>query len=310
MVHQGNGSVATGVVFGLITALIWGAWPVVSGLGLQNTLTAYDITALRFGVAGIVLFPVLWKRGLRNVEPKAIALMVCGAGSPYVLLSVFGLTFAPAGHFGVVTPSSMLVFASIGGWLVLGERPGLNRFIGLIAIISGVVLIGWEGMRQGSADAWIGELIFVCCGFLWATYTITSRAFKVEPLHATALVSVFSMIIYLPFYFGMGLSNLSGLTLMEITVQGVFHGIITAVVALLCYTRSVAILGAGRGAVFAALVPGTAMLMAWPALGERPHFLGVMGLITVTCGMIYSIKPTRNALNSGKGVNLLPRFRQ
>jgi len=300
MTHQDKGSVALGVVFGLITALIWGAWPVISGLALEQKLNAYDVTALRFGVSGMVLLPYLLKRGLKGAHWQAIVLMVCGAGAPYVLLAVWGLGFAPAGHFGVVTPSCMLISASIGGWLVLGDRPGMNRLIGLGGIIVGVSLIGWEGLTLGGPQAWKGELIFMGCGLLWATYTVSSRAYKVEPLYATALVSVTSMFLYLPFYFFSGVSNLWEASLLEVTTQGLFHGILTAIVGLLCYTRCVAILGAGRGAAFAALVPGVALILAYPILGEVPHLRAILGLIAVTGGMIYSIKPSKTSIQ-GRG---------
>ena len=53
-------------------------------LGITTTLTASDLTALRFAVAGVVLFPVVLRRGLafsRLGWPGFMAVVI-GAGFP------------------------------------------------------------------------------------------------------------------------------------------------------------------------------------------------------------------------------------
>ena len=125
-----------GVACGLAAALIWGAWPVVSRLGVQQTLTPYDITALRFGVAGLILLPIVWRRGAAGLGWARAAVLACAAGIPYALTMMVGLSIAPAGHAGVITPSAMLVCSTLGGWLVLGDRPTPTRLAGLAVILS------------------------------------------------------------------------------------------------------------------------------------------------------------------------------
>jgi drug/metabolite transporter (DMT)-like permease len=75
----------------------------------------------------------------------------------------------------------------------------------------------------------------------------------------------------------------------EIAIQAVFQGVLSAIVALLAYTRAVAILGAARGAVFAALVPAFALLLAIPLLAERPTPLQLTGVAFVTVGMLLAL---------------------
>jgi drug/metabolite transporter (DMT)-like permease len=64
---------------------------------------------------------------------------------------------------------------------------------------------------------------------------------------------------------------------------------LSAVVALLLYTRGVAILGAARGAVFAALVPTFSLLLAVPLLHETPSGLQLVGVVFVTAGMLFAL---------------------
>jgi len=282
-------SFSSGAVYGTLAALIWGAWPVVSRLGVEQTLTPFDIAALRFGVAGIVLLPLLMRRGTGGASWLGITLLAGGAGVPYVLIMVGGLTMAPAGHAGVLTPSCMLVFSTLGSWLFLGDRLNRGRACGLAVIIGGVVMIGWQGLSNGGADTWTGDLMFVGGGLLWACYTVTSRTFSFDPIHATALVSVISMVLYLPAYLILGTPNLAAAPITEVGLHAVFQGLFAGILALFFYTRSVIILGAARGAVFAALVPGVAMLLAFPVLSEVPSPLELVGVVTVTVGMFYAL---------------------
>ena len=54
---------ARGALYGLAAVSIWSAWIVVARLGLRTSLTPWDIAALRFGVAGILLLPYVLVKG-------------------------------------------------------------------------------------------------------------------------------------------------------------------------------------------------------------------------------------------------------
>lgn len=276
-----------GIIYGLMAALLWGAWPVVSSLGLQNkTLTPYDITALRFGVSGIILLPLILKRGFKGIGLPGGLLCAFGAGAPYTILTITGLKFAPASHMGIITPSCVMTLSTIGGWFILGDRPNRSRLLGLAVIILGVALLGWSGLAITGDNQWIGHLLFVAGGGCWAIYTVAAKYFMVEPLHATALVAVLSMVIYLPFYFIFGDSQIFVAPIEEILFQGVFQGIGSAILALLFYTKAVALLGAARSAMFGALVPGIAVILALPVLGIIPTVIDITGVSIVTIGMV------------------------
>ena len=51
------GDYIRGALYGLAAVSIWSGWIVVARLGLQTSLTPWDIAALRFGVAGLLLLP-------------------------------------------------------------------------------------------------------------------------------------------------------------------------------------------------------------------------------------------------------------
>ncbi len=289
MGKSANESLAVGIAFGLAGALIWGTWPVISRLGVQQTMTAFDIVALRFAVAGPLLLPLLMRRGIASVGWPGALLLSAGAGVPYVLLVVVGLVFAPATHFGVITPSAMLTFSTLGGWLFLGDKPSTARLGGLIVILAGVALIGWQAQPSSGDRAWIGDVMFATGGLFWAVYTVGGRYWQVESLHATALVAVLSMIVYLPLYLIFAESRILEAPVSEVLFQGVYQGVLTSIVALLFFTRAVSILGAGRGAMFGALIPGLTVILSFPVLGEIPTWQELAGVVAVSVGMVVAL---------------------
>ena len=51
-----------GAAFGVAAAAIWAGWSAVTRLAVTTSLDAWDIAALRFGVAGLILAPVVARR--------------------------------------------------------------------------------------------------------------------------------------------------------------------------------------------------------------------------------------------------------
>jgi hypothetical protein len=53
-----------GSLYGLAAVSIWAGWIVAVRLGIRTSLAPWDIVAIRFGVAGLILLPYLLKKGL------------------------------------------------------------------------------------------------------------------------------------------------------------------------------------------------------------------------------------------------------
>lgn len=283
-----------GIIFGLIAAMIWGAWPVVSALGVRQSLGANDLTFLRFTVSGLILLPLFYTLRFQGVNLGKGLVLACGAGLGYISLCLYGLSFAPASHFGIITPSCMLTFTTLGSCIFLGEKLTKSRILGFAVIIAGVITIGWSSFTSDVTnpnypESWKGDIVFVFCGSLWALYTVSSRIWQVEAFHATTLVSVLSMVIYAPIYFFMTEPAIFDAPVTEVLFQGTMQGVFTAVLALLFFSKSVNLIGASKGAVFGALVPAVALLLSMPVLSEYPTFVEIIGVFVVSIGMLYAL---------------------
>lgn len=307
-----------GLATGLVTATLWGSWAVVSRVGLTDGLDFHDVTALRFGVAGLVLLPVLLSRGISRKGiagvPWHVALILwAGAGVPYSLLVFAGLGIAPASHQAVIGPSVVLLFTAILSWIVLGERLGRIQLAGMAVILAGVATLGAHALLDAAGRIGWGHFLFVIAGALWAVFTVVARAWRVDALAATAIVSVLSL-AYLPLYFALFGLRLVAAPPSAVLLQAVFQGLLTGVVALILFMRAVTLLGAGRAALFVAVVPAMGAVLAAPVLGESLTASTLAGAALVSLGMVLAvgrggIGPGRAAATAGQSAGIVPGSR-
>lgn len=276
-----------GAVFGFVAVSIWASWSAVTRLAVTTQLDAWDISALRFGVPGLLLLPVVIKRGiaLPHLGWRGLAILVVGGGVPYVFLAAAGLRFAPAHHQAALNPGFMPIFVTLMAAYILGEKLSTVRKQGLWLILAGaLIIVVWHDATWSRTLAF-GHALFLSAGLLWACFTVMMRQAKIDPLHATALVSTGSAVCYLPIYFTMHKWHLIIVPLPDLVIQALFQGILVTILSLVLYARSVEILGASGGAAFGALVPTLSALIAIPLLGEWPSHADWVAMALVSTGV-------------------------
>ena len=276
-----------GALYGLAAVALWASWVLAVRYGIRTSLTPWDITAIRFAVAGLLLLPIVLKRGLAvdRVGPVGLLASVCGGGAPMVLVAYGGLLFAPAAHAAsLFTACIPLLVAGLAA-LVLGEAFTATRRVGLVFIAVGVVGIVWgSGGTIGTIQN-VGHLLFICAGMLWACYTVAMRKARLDGLHAAAIAAVVSLIFFVPLYPFLFETAILEAPWEDIALQAVVHGFLVAVVSLVCFGRAVSILGASNGSAFAALGPAITALAAIPILGEWPTTSDWIAMSLISVGV-------------------------
>ena len=189
-----------GLAWGLSGVLVWSGSFVLTRFGFKTALTPFDIIALRFGVAGLVLLPVVLMKGfgLRQLGPLGFVLLASGAGVPYALLTTCGLQYAPASHAAALIPGLMTAMVAIMGMALLKEHLAPSRWSGVVLIVIGAMLIA--GLSQLGGPEMLGHLFFFVAALVWAIYVMVFRKKGMDGLHATAIAAVTSAIVYLPIY--------------------------------------------------------------------------------------------------------------
>src|SRR5437763_3943633 len=195
----------SGALYALAAVTIWSAWIVVARLGLRASLTPWDIAALRFGVAGLLLLPYVLTKGLalERLGFIGLAAIVLGGGAP-VLLANTGLLFAPAAHAGALFPGVMPLAVAILAAIFLHEAFTNAKKIGFALIMTGVAGIAWGAGGTIDPKQTIGHALFLASALAWACYTVAMRRARLDGLHAAAIAAVGALILYVPAYFFCG----------------------------------------------------------------------------------------------------------
>lgn len=276
------------VAAGLAAMLLYAGQFVFSRWSIQRTLSLWDLAALRFAVAGLLLLPVVLRHGLTGaagVGWRRSLVLTLTAGGPYTLIMFAGLSLAPAGHGAVIIPGATPVVSTLLVWLWLGDRPGPARLAGLALIIAGLVLVSWPGIAGvGAERTWPGDVLFLVAGVLWGLFTVLARRWQVDPLRATAMVWTLAL-AYVPVYVLVAGGRLLQAPRGEVVFQAVYQGVGVAILALALYSWSIRVLGASYASLFMPLVPVLGMLLAVPVLGEIPAWIQLAGVLAVSAGM-------------------------
>jgi drug/metabolite transporter (DMT)-like permease len=304
-IPSGNGtSRAFGYGCGLTMALGAAVSFAAARAGILVGLAPDDMIFARYIVAGLVMLPALIWWGLPDLAGlgwrRGIILSILG-GAPFALLQTGGYAFAPLANGAVIAPSTVTIVSTIAAGILLGETLTRAHLIGAALVVSGIVLIGWQGIASATAGdaAWIGDILFFVSSLFWAGFTVLIRYWKVDAIKATAVVAVLSLCFFAPCYLVYrGPQHLALLPLGALVFQGVVQGLVQAVLTIMAYNRSIAILGVSRAVLFPALVPALSILIGIPAVGEMPTALQIAGLATVSAGMLLAVgilRPRRTA---------------
>ncbi|QFU16662.1 DMT family transporter [Microvirga thermotolerans] len=294
-------SLAIGILWGLTAALAWTGYNVGSRLGRMDGLTPVDMSMLRFGVAASILAPLVLLRGRGHGLGWGRVLSLTVLAGPFfglLINTAFGL--APLSHAVVLTSGATMVSANALAWKLDGRRPPVLRLVGMAVLMAGLSLIAADQAGRGPeapGGVWLGDLCFAVAGTLWGTFTYLLGRWKVDPVVGIGQVSMLSALFFLPlFLLGEGRGAAAPESWLA---QAFFQGVLGGCLATVAIAKAVSRLGAGEAALFPALVPSGALLLAIPLLGEWPSLLEVLGIATCTLGLLTAFDLVR--LLPGRG---------
>lgn len=287
-----------GLACGLVVPFVWGGWIVASRFGVLNALTAYDLTALRVGVAAIIVLPLVLTRGLAGLPVWKGAVLTFGVGAPFALASFGGMTLAPIIHAGVLTNGTMPIFAALVGFFWLRERPSRSQALGIGLIVVGGLMLGRDSFSiHAPAGQWLGDLLLVGAAGCFAIYMTALRRWNVSILQAVIAVPTISSVIYIPIWIlflpsGLVPAVLGGAPFppwQEVALQAVYQGVVASFIVVMLITRATKSIRATTMAVFLAGAPVLAVLLGLVLLAEIPTNIAWAGLVVTTAGMVLAI---------------------
>ncbi|HWC92863.1 MAG TPA: DMT family transporter [Pseudolabrys sp.] len=287
-------SLLIGILCGTAAALGWAAGFVAAKHGITVGFSPADLAFHRFFWSGLLLLPLALRGGLADLGGigwgRGLVMTVL-AGPPQAAIAYTGFILVPLGHGTTIQPACAALFGLILASLMLHERATAQRFIGGATIIAGLLVFGAESLATLGSHGIGGDLMFVTAGFFWAMFGTLLRHWQVSGRRAIAVVAVLSILLFAPLYALIaGFDGLLRMSFAENMIQVVAQGLIASALPIYLFARAVVLLGAGRAAVFPALVPGFGVIIGYFALGVVPSLPQLIGLVIVLIGFRFVVR--------------------
>lgn len=296
-----SGNARLAIIAGLTMIGIYAVQFVAARFSLREHLTATDLAALRFGGAGAVFLPVVWRTGFATMKAlgwRRASALAALAGLPYPLIINWGLTYAPAAHAAALCPASIVFFSFLLSRMVFDDGASRQRTIGVVAIIAGLLLF-IAPARNGAGGVLFGDMLFIGSGLMFSTYAVLIRQWRVDPVTATVAV-VFLSCLPLPVIYLFAPSHLHAASSTEIATQVVIQGVLAGAAAMFLYTYIVRQLGPQMASLFLPGVPIATVIVGMAVLGETPMTIQLAAIAIMAAGMCISAVGGRSAGGSLK----------
>lgn len=278
-----SSSSKSGYLFAAGAVFIWSGFVLVARMGGTSTLNSFDITALRFGVAALVFLPLWWFWKQIPLFNKTVLSLALTGGIAYSLVVYFAFKHAPAAHGAVLISGLLPFFVPLMALLILKEplRPNLRWALPVIAL--GIIFLGVDIFSR-SDNTLSGDLLLITSSLLWALYTVLAKRSGLDAWGTAIGCALLAALMYLPVYVLFLPKAIMQAPLGDILLQGVYQGLVVAVIAMLFYMAAMTRIGPARTGACMAMVPALAGLGASLILGEPLSAWLVVGLLATSTG--------------------------
>jgi drug/metabolite transporter (DMT)-like permease len=282
----------------LISVAIYGVNFVVSRHATLNGFTPYDIAALRFGLGGLLMLPLFLRAGgfqdCAGVGWGKGLLLCLMSGIPMTLLQIIGVSLAPAAHGATIGPGTVTIISFVGGAMMFGVVLAGRTKLGLALALLGLCCFAVGSGLSGSRLVIIGDLCFLMMALLWGGYPLALQKWKIDPLVATAVLSVLSF-VYVPVWWLLLPSNMANIPLWIIAAHAFNQAVLNLIVGLWLWGWAARVMGASWAGRFPPLIPVIGTLTAIPVLGEWPGPFQTAAVILIVAGLlVMAFTPANN----------------
>ncbi|MFG1379799.1 DMT family transporter [Xanthobacter autotrophicus] len=264
----------TGILLALASAGLFGA-STPFAKHLLGSVDPWMMAGLLYLGAGLGLAAVHLSRTalrlpaveapLRRTDMPWLALVIVAGGLLAPLLLMFGLSLTDAASASLLLNLEGLATMGIA-WLVFRENVDRRLLLGAFAILSGAVLLSWEGRMssQWGSLQWGALLIASACLCWGIDNNLTRKLSSADPVQIAMLKGLVAGAINLLIALASGAGLPSAVTLLAAGVIGFLgYG-----VSLALFVLALRHLGAARTGAYFSLAPFVGAVLAVVMLGE------------------------------------------
>ena len=276
-----------GYLFVCITMCIWGGFTILSRLNLHWHVSAWDLVAMRFAIAFIILMPVLvYNKDLAFLwHPRPIILALTG-GLAYCLTVYTAFLHAPAAHAAIFLNGCIPLCTAVAAYLLFKQPFDKHTWLSLSMMLSALALMSYLMLHEQASAFGLGDILFFLSAVWWGIFTVLLKQWKLSAWHSMASVAIWSALIYLPIYILFIPKHFQEAEPVHLLVQGVFHGVLVVIIATLTYVAAIERLGAFKTGSIVTLAPFIAAIIAVPLLNEPLSPAIMCGLVGMGIGAL------------------------
>ncbi len=276
-----------GYLFVCITMCIWGGFTILSRLNLHWHVSAWDLVAMRFAIAFLILMPVLiYKKDLAFLwHPRPVILALTG-GLAYCLTVYTAFLHAPAAHAAIFLNGCIPLCTAVAAYLLFKQPFDKHTWLSLSIMLSALALMSYLMLHEQASAFGLGDILFFLSAVWWGIFTVLLKQWKLSAWHSMASVAIWSALIYLPIYILFIPKHFQEAEPVHLLVQGVFHGVLVVIIATLTYVAAIERLGAFKTGSIVTLAPFIAAIIAVPLLNEPLSPAIMCGLVGMGIGAL------------------------
>jgi drug/metabolite transporter (DMT)-like permease len=294
------------VAYLLIATALW-AGNAVAGRLLVGSVSPITLSAVRWGLAALLLLPLGWRvfkpnSALWQNKKRFLLLGLFGVGSYNVLLYL-ALQTSTAINVTLIG-ASMPIWMLFIGAVFYQTKPNLLQLIGAIVSLLGVAIVLTRGELAAllSMKMVIGDLLIMLATVLWAIYSWMlsrpgSSTERQWPWADFLMAQVLVGLLWTGFFDGFEIA--SGHAYLDLNLWTgsliLFVAVGPSLVAYRCWGMGVSGAGPTVAAFFANFIPLFTAILSAAMLGEPPQLFHGVAFALIVAGIWVSSSQSRSA---------------
>lgn len=253
-------------------------------------------SGLRYALSAAILFWLLRREGgvkqpLTRQQIIRLFLQSLTGQFLFSVLLLSGLSYISAAESGILTSTMPAVLALLS-WLLLKEQIGWNKWLGIISVAAGMLLMnaagGVHSLDRGSNillgsvlifGAVIGESLFTIFGKLLSN--------QLSPVAIASYVSLFGFLSFLP----VAVYEAIGFEFGQVPLQGwlalFLYGSIITVVPFVLICQGLRVATAGAAAILTGVMPVSGLVCSSLILSEPVYWYHGLGIGGIFLGLLF-----------------------
>ena len=182
------------------------------------------------------------------------------------------------------------LFSILFGIILVRTAPSLRQVLGATLILASAIVLAWDAVVTSGVNAWIGDLFFVIGALFFSSFIVLSERWNLGAMQIIFCGTVVNAALYLPVWALWLPSGLTSAPFGPLLLQAVYQGFVPNLIGLLFIAHASRTIGNGNTSSILAAVPGGGALLGVLILGESISPIGISALISLTVGLLISIR--------------------